>query len=354
MALLELQNLQKHFGKTQVLRDLSLQVEEGQFVTLLGPSGCGKTTTLRIVAGLTDPDGGDVLLEGRSMLRLPPEKRELNTVFQNYALFPHMNVEKNVAYALRLMGMPARQRAARVAEMLKLVQMEGYEKRMPDKLSGGQRQRIAIARAVAPGRKLLLLDEPLGALDLKLRRQMQEEIKGLQKELGIAFLYITHDQEEALNMSDRIGILHEGRLEQLGTPEEIYERPTSRFAAEFIGQSTLLPCRVLAVGTEEMTLAFAGQKLPARATAGFRAGDEALVCLRNERVACLSPEAAAEAALPGTLVSRHYAGGSVRYVIELDAGPRVVCVAPSAGDAAFRPGQRVRAGWNPRETAVVR
>ena len=297
MALLELQNLQKHFGKTQVLRDLSLQVEEGQFVTLLGPSGCGKTTTLRIVAGLTDPDGGDVLLEGRSMLRLPPEKRELNTVFQNYALFPHMNVERNVAYALRLMGMPARQREARVAEMLKLVQMEGYEKRMPDKLSGGQRQRIAIARAVAPGRKLLLLDEPLGALDLKLRRQMQEEIKGMQKELGIAFLYITHDQEEALNMSDRIGILHEGRLEQLGTPEEIYERPTSRFAAEFIGQSTLLPCRVLAVGTEGMTLDFAGQKLPARATAGFRAGDEALVCLRNERVACLSPEAAAEAAL---------------------------------------------------------
>ena len=256
------------------------------------------------------------------MLRLPPEKRELNTVFQNYALFPHMNVERNVAYALRLMGMPARQREARVAEMLKLVQMEGYEKRMPDKLSGGQRQRIAIARAVAPGRKLLLLDEPLGALDLKLRRQMQEEIKGLQKELGIAFLYITHDQEEALNMSDRIGILHEGRLEQLGTPEEIYERPTSRFAAEFIGQSTLLPCRVLAVGTEGMTLDFAGQKLPARATSGFRAGDEALVCLRNERVACLSPEAAAEASLPGTLVSRHYAGGSVRYVIELDAGPR--------------------------------
>ena len=202
MALLELQNLQKHFGKTQVLRDLSLQVEEGQFVTLLGPSGCGKTTTLRIVAGLTDPDGGDVLLEGRSMLRLPPEKRELNTVFQNYALFPHMNVEKNVAYALRLMGMPARQRAARVAEMLKLVQMEGYEKRMPDKLSGGQRQRIAIARAVAPGRKLLLLDEPLGALDLKLRRQMQEEIKGLQKELGIAFLYITHDQEEVGQLID--------------------------------------------------------------------------------------------------------------------------------------------------------
>ena len=155
-------------------------------------------------------------------------------------------------------------------------------------------------------------------------------------------------------MSDRIGILHEGRLEQLGTPEEIYERPTSRFAAEFIGQSTLLPCRVLAVGTEGMRLDFAGQKLPARATAGFRAGDEALVCLRNERVACLSPEAAAEAALPGTLVSRHYAGGSVRYVIELDAGPRVVCVAPSAGDAAFRPGQRVQAGWNPRETAVVR
>ena len=354
MALLELRDLQKHFGKTQVLQGLSLQVEEGQFVTLLGPSGCGKTTTLRIVAGLTDPDGGDVLLEGRSILRLPPEKRELNTVFQNYALFPHMNVEKNVAYALRLMGMPARQRGARVAEMLRLVQMEGYEKRMPDKLSGGQRQRIAIARAIAPGRKLLLLDEPLGALDLKLRRQMQEEIKGLQRELGIAFLYITHDQEEALNMSDRIGILHQGRLEQLGTPEEIYERPASRFAAEFIGQSTLLSCRVLQAGPEEMTLEFAGRRLPARGDAGIRVGDEVLLCLRNERVRCLAPEAEAEASLPGTLALRHYAGGSVRYEIELDAGPRVVCVVPSAGESALQPGQRVQVAWNPRETAVVR
>ena len=353
-ALLRVEGLSKSFEGTQVLRDLSFEVGRGEFVTLLGPSGCGKTTTLRIVAGLLAPDTGRVVLSGSDITEAPPEKRALNTVFQNYALFPHMNVEKNISYGLRMRGMKKAEWRPKVEEMLRLVQLEGCEKRMPSQLSGGQCQRVAIARTLILEPELLLLDEPLGALDLKLRRQMQVELKDIQKRLGVAFVYITHDQEEALNMSDRIGILHEGRLEQLGTPEEIYERPTSRFAAEFIGQSTLLPCRVLAVGTEGMTLDFAGQKLPARATSGFRAGDEALVCLRNERVACLSPEAAAEAALPGTLVSRHYAGGSVRYVIELDAGPRVVCVAPSAGDAAFRPGQRVRAGWNPRETAVVR
>ena len=354
MRLIELKGISKNFGDTQVLRNVDLYIRKKEFLTLLGPSGCGKTTMLRIIGGFEFPTEGKVLFEGKDITDVPPYRRRVNTVFQKYALFTHMNVFDNIAFGLKLKKMGKQEIARRVGRMLELVNMEGYEKRWADSLSGGQQQRIAIARALVNEPEVLLLDEPLGALDLKLRRQMQEEIKGLQKELGIAFLYITHDQEEALNMSDRIGILHEGRLEQLGTPEEIYERPTSRFAAEFIGQSTLLPCRVLAVGTEGMTLDFAGQKLPARATSGFRAGDEALVCLRNERVACLSPEAAAEAALPGTLVSRHYAGGSVRYVIELDAGSRVVCVAPSAGDAAFRPGQRVRAGWNPRETAVVR
>ena len=310
MALLELQNLQKHFGKTQVLRDLSLQVEEGQFVTLLGPSGCGKTTTLRIVAGLTDPDGGDVLLEGRSMLRLPPEKRELNTVFQNYALFPHMNVEKNVAYALRLMGMSARQREARVAEMLKLVQMEGYEKRMPDKLSGGQRQRIAIARAVAPGRKLLLLDEPLGALDLKLRKNMQLELKAMQQELGITFIYVTHDQEEALTMSDTIAVMSGGRIHQIGDPKKIYDEPKNAFVADFIGESNILP----GVMPEDDVVEMAGQKFPC-VDEGFDKNEEVDVVVRPEDIMVVGQDVGM---LAGTVESVIFKG--VHYEMMILAG----------------------------------
>ena len=310
MALLELQNLQKHFGKTQVLRDLSLQVEEGQFVTLLGPSGCGKTTTLRIVAGLTDPDGGDVLLEGRSMLRLPPEKRELNTVFQNYALFPHMNVEKNVAYALRLMGMSARQREARVAEMLKLVQMEGYEKRMPDKLSGGQRQRIAIARAVAPGRKLLLLDEPLGALDLKLRKNMQLELKAMQQELGITFIYVTHDQEEALTMSDTIAVMSGGRIHQIGDPKKIYDEPKNAFVADFIGESNILP----GVMPEDDVVEMAGQKFPC-VDEGFGKNEEVDVVVRPEDIMVVGQDVGM---LTGTVESVIFKG--VHYEMMILAG----------------------------------
>lgn len=202
-TLLSLQHITKNFGEGDVLRDISLDVARGEFVTLLGASGCGKTTTLRIISGLETPDEGTVLLDGKDVTALPPERRPVNTVFQSYALFPHMNVEKNVAYGLRVHGMDKASIAKRVREMLELVQMEDYAKRMPSQLSGGQRQRIAIARALAPEPELLLLDEPLGALDLQLRRQMQLELKRLQKKLGITFVYITHDQEEAINMSDR-------------------------------------------------------------------------------------------------------------------------------------------------------
>ena len=229
--MLEIRNLKKQFDHADVLRGVSLTIETGEFVTLLGPSGCGKTTTLRIVAGLTEPDEGSVLLDGVDITRLPPEKRDVNTVFQSYALFPHMNVGKNIAYGLRVRGVKKEERARRVEEMLRLVALEGFEKRMPSQLSGGQRQRIAIARALVLGPKLLLLDEPLGALDLKLRQQMQRELKDIQKRLGIAFLYVTHDQEEALNLSDRIAIMRDGLIEQIGAPEDIYERPTTRFAA---------------------------------------------------------------------------------------------------------------------------
>ena len=249
-TLLSLQHISKNFGEGDVLRDISLDVARGEFVTLLGASGCGKTTTLRIISGLETPDEGTVLLDGRDVTALPPERRPVNTVFQSYALFPHMNVEKNVAYGLRVHKMDKASIEKRVREMLELVQMADFAKRMPSQLSGGQRQRIAIARALAPEPELLLLDEPLGALDLQLRRQMQLELKRLQKKLGITFVYITHDQEEAINMSDRIAVMRGGRFEQLGTPEEIYDEPKTHYVAQFIGRSTILSGRVEAVGRD--------------------------------------------------------------------------------------------------------
>ena len=353
MELLELIDLKKSFDGTQVLKGISLTVREGEFVTLLGPSGCGKTTTLRIIGGMTEPDEGDVILEGMSILGLPPEKRSVNTVFQNYALFPHMNVEKNIAYGLRLRGVKSAERARRVAEMLRLVQLEGYEKRMPSQLSGGQRQRVAIARAVVLNPRLLLLDEPLGALDLKLRQQMQVELKAIQQELGIAFIYITHDQEEALNMSDRIAIMHNGVFQQTGAPEDIYERPATRFAAEFIGQTNLLECKVLSAGSDGLVLDFEGTRIPARATEGISAGDSVALCLRTERVS-YSARAEGPCAIAGTLKSRHYAGGSIRCIIVLPSGKEILAVGHSGSADAAQVGDRVYITWNPGEAAVVK
>ena len=246
--ILTLENIHKSFDGTKVLDGISLSVLPGQFLTLLGPSGCGKTTTLRIIAGLETPDEGRVLLNGAEVTKLPPEKRAVNTVFQNYALFPHMNVLKNIAYPMKLRRVKKEDAARRVEELLSVVQLEGFGKRMPSQLSGGQRQRVAIARALACDPQLLLLDEPLGALDLQLRRQMQGELKALQKKLGITFIYITHDQEEALNMSDLIAVMNGGQFEQIGAPEEIYEHPTTRFAAQFIGQSNIIEGVVASAG----------------------------------------------------------------------------------------------------------
>ena len=246
-VLLSIRDIRKNFGEGDVLAGISLDVARGEFVTLLGASGCGKTTTLRIISGLEAADAGRVILNGQDITDLPPEKRPVNTVFQSYALFPHMNVEKNVAYGLKVKGVDKATIKSRVAEMLELVQMSDYAQRMPAQLSGGQRQRIAIARALALQPQLLLLDEPLGALDLQLRRQMQVELKRLQKKLGITFIYITHDQEEAVNMSDRICVMRDGRFEQIGTPEEIYDAPVTRYVAQFIGRSTILTGRVKSV-----------------------------------------------------------------------------------------------------------
>lgn len=254
--ILELKGIKKAFGGVPVLNGIDLKVEPGEFITLLGSSGCGKTTTLRIISGLEVPDSGTVLLEGADVTNTEPDKRGVHTVFQNYALFPHMTVEANIGYSLRIRGVKKPEIKSRVREMLELVQLEGFGNRMPGELSGGQRQRVAIARSVIDSPKVLLLDEPLGALDLQLRRMMQTELKRLQKKLGITFIYITHDQEEALNMSDRIAVMRDGLFEQLGTPNEIYDRPKTAFVARFVGSANILTLggKCLAVRSEALEL----------------------------------------------------------------------------------------------------
>ena len=253
-SILQLRQIRKSFDNTEVLKGIDLEVAQGEFITLLGASGCGKTTTLRIIAGLELPDVGQVILEGQDITNREPNKRDVNTVFQNYALFPHMNVSDNVGYGLKIRKVPKAEIAERVEQALRLVQLEGYGKRMPDQLSGGQKQRIAIARAVINEPKVLLLDEPLGALDLKLRRQMQLELKRLQKQLGITFIYITHDQEEALSMSDRVVVMDKGKIQQIGTPEDIYNEPVNAFVADFIGESNIVD----AVMIKDYLVSFAG------------------------------------------------------------------------------------------------
>ena len=255
-TILSLENIEKNFDGDNVLKNISLDIGRGEFVTLLGSSGCGKTTTIRIVAGLLTPDSGKVVLNGKDITMLAPEKRDVNTVFQNYALFPHMNVEKNIGYGLKLKKLPANEIKAEVEKALSLVQLEGFEKRNPSQLSGGQKQRVAIARAIVNKPSVLLLDEPLGALDLMLRRQMQTELKKLQKALGITFIYITHDQEEALNMSSRIVVMRNGNIEQIGTPSEVYDTPKTAFVAEFVGGANLYNDgkRLFAIRSEHVRL----------------------------------------------------------------------------------------------------
>ena len=254
--LIRLVDCRMDFDGETVLDSINIYFNDSEFLTLLGPSGCGKTTTLRIISGLEVPDSGTVLLEGADVTNTEPDKRGVHTVFQNYALFPHMTVEANIGYSLRIRGVKKPEIKSRVREMLELVQLEGFGSRMPGELSGGQRQRVAIARSVIDSPKVLLLDEPLGALDLQLRRMMQTELKRLQKKLGITFIYITHDQEEALNMSDRIAVMRDGLFEQLGTPNEIYDRPKTAFVARFVGSANILTLggKCLAVRSEALEL----------------------------------------------------------------------------------------------------
>jgi len=345
-TILALDGIKKDFGEGDILKEISLQVYKGEFITLLGPSGCGKTTTLRVIAGLEEPTAGRVSLMGKDVTDLPPDKRSVNTVFQNYALFPHMNVEKNIGYGLRLRGVKRTDIKKKVDDMLEMLQLPGYQKRMPSQLSGGQRQRVAIARAIVLEPCVLLLDEPLGALDLQLRRQMQEELKKLQKHLGMTFVYITHDQEEALNMSDRIAVMREGRIEQLGTPEDIYERPATVFTAGFIGQTNLIACTVL----DTAAVQICGVRVSACAD-GFSAGEQAVLSLRTERVR-YTP--ALQGGLTGIVRERHYAGGTRRTVIRLSSGQDILAVSQSEGSDDAREGDCVAIHWKPDHAALVR
>ena len=310
-TILELRGVRKRFGGTPVLEGIDLTVERGEFITLLGSSGCGKTTTLRIIAGLEAPDAGSVVLEGEDITSLEPNRRSVNTVFQNYALFPHMTVAENIGYGLKLRKVPRDAIAAKVAQLLQLVQLEGFGHRMPSQLSGGQRQRVAIARAVAGEPRVLLLDEPLGALDLKLRRQMQMELKRLQKQLGTTFIYITHDQEEAITMSDRIAVMNRGVLEQVGTPNDIYYRPRTSFVASFVGSANIL-----------------------REGGGTYA-------IRTENVLMAGePQCTREAAV----LEKSFAGGQLRILFRLADGQQITASRYGL-DSDIREGSSCRIGW---------
>ncbi len=353
--ILRLSGLKKDYGQGEVLHGMDLDVYPGEFLTLLGPSGCGKTTTLRIIAGLERPSGGRVFLEDQDVTGLPPEKRGVNTVFQNYALFPHMNVFQNIAYGLKVQKVPKAEQKRRVCEALELVQLPGYERRMPQQLSGGQRQRVAIARALVLRPKILLLDEPLGALDLKLRQDMQSELKKLQQQLGITFIYITHDQEEALNMSTRIVIMRDGKIEQIGTPEDVYEHPATLFCAGFIGQSNLLTGTVEAVQDEtHLTLNVDGALLPAFSGGRFplKTGDPVALCLRPQRV-FYDQQPVCGMSLSGTIRSKEYAGGVQHTRIQLSPTLTLTAVSQAAELDTYRIGEAVHIGWDVRHAPLV-
>jgi ABC-type Fe3+/spermidine/putrescine transport system ATPase subunit len=342
-SLLTLDSVTKRYGATPAVGPIDLEVREGEFLTLLGPSGCGKTTTLHIIAGLLAATSGRVSLGGREMTGVAPSRRDMGVVFQNYALFPHKSVMDNVAFGLRMRKTPREQMRDRALRMLQTVGLPGVEERMPDQLSGGQRQRVALARALVIEPKVLLLDEPLSNLDALLRKRMRHEIRELQQRLGITTIFVTHDQDEAFEMSDRVALLNKGRIEQIGTPEDLYDAPATRFVAEFIGDANLVEGQVVAAkDSGDVVVRVAGGKdLQARAVPGILAiGDATLLMIRPERIEFASQESGADA-LAAKVVSRVFTGEQVSLVLETEHGIRLVCTKPSvppyrqlaAGDA---------------------
>jgi putative spermidine/putrescine transport system ATP-binding protein len=314
----QLRGVRRVFGDVVAIENLDLDIAPGEFFTMLGPSGSGKTTTLRVIAGFEQPDRGSVELGGVDVTRVAPSERDVNTVFQDYALFPHMTVQDNVEYGLRVKGVARRDRRTKVQEVLERVRLPNVGGRRPVQLSGGQRQRVALARAIVNSPSVLLLDEPLGALDLKLRQEMQVFLKALQRDLGITFVYVTHDQEEALTMSDRVAVFNEGRLEQIGTPEEVYEHPASEFVAGFVGVSN-----VLERGGRRFTVR------PEKIVMNGSAGE------------------------PGVVKDVQYAGAITRFVVELDSGERLVVVRQNTEASPVAVDERVNLHWRPEHTYEI-
>lgn len=310
MHAIELQNISKEFSGVRVLNDINLYIRQNEFLTLLGPSGCGKTTTLRIIGGFEEPTNGNVLFEGKDITNLPPYQRQINTVFQKYALFPHLDIYGNIAFGLKIKKLAKAEIDKKVKEMLRLVNLQGFENRAIDSLSGGQQQRIAIARALVNEPKVLLLDEPLGALDLKLRKDMQIELKNMQKRVGITFIYVTHDQEEALTMSDTIVVMDKGVIQQIGTPVDIYNEPNNAFVAEFIGESNIVD----GIMHEDFLVEFSGRKFPC-VDKGFQNGEDIEVVIRPEDIEIVSE---AEGSLKGIVTSVTFKG--VHYEMMVDSG----------------------------------
>ncbi len=346
--ILQLNNIKKKFGDTEVLKDINLSVKKGEFITFLGSSGCGKTTTLRIIAGLENPDGGKVLLEGKDVTGVEPHKRDVNTVFQNYALFPHMNVASNIAYGMKIRKVPKKEIKRTVNKILDLVQLNGFEERMPSELSGGQKQRVAIARAIVNNPKVLLLDEPLGALDLQLRRQMQIELKKLQKKLGITFIYITHDQEEAINMSDRIVVMREGIFEQIGTPDEVYNKPKTSFVAKFVGSANIIKGIISSQEQEIIKVSAAGGEVVVSCEEKMQVGDAVTLAVRSENIEFDSNGVGLEA----VILEKSFQAGMMYMVLRLKDGTEIVASRHGI-NVDYEEGQAVFIYWEAENAVLV-
>ncbi|MHB2025682.1 MAG: ABC transporter ATP-binding protein [Elusimicrobiota bacterium] len=363
--LLVLEGLEKSFGGTKVLKGISLEVGQGEFLTLLGPSGCGKTTTLRIIAGFEQPDKGRVTLSGSEVTGLAPYRRNVHTVFQHYALFPHYNVFENVAFGLRIKnGLAETEIKDRVLSSLDLVRLRGFENRRPNQLSGGQMQRVALARALAGRPSLLLLDEPLGALDLKLRKEMQFELKHIQKQLGISFIYVTHDQEEAMTMSDRVAVFNAGLIEQIGAPQEIYDRPRTAFVADFLGSANILSAQVLARSDGKLRLRIEDEiEIETQiADAELHPGQAVRMAVRPERIGICEKSSSETSRkdlieIDGTVADTVYLGNTRQIIIHLfKNGKQIVSsLSPeSFGAVRVQSGSRIRIGFKPADAIFLK
>ncbi|MGG1658246.1 ABC transporter ATP-binding protein [Brevibacillus sp. NRS-1366] len=351
-ATIRLHQINKKYGENHIVKDLDLHVYEGEFLTLLGPSGCGKTTTLRMIAGFEYPTSGEILLHNQPVTDLPPNKRDVNTVFQNYALFPHMTVRENVGYGLKMRKTRQADIDQRVTEALRMAQLESFANRKPRQMSGGQQQRVAIARAIVNNPKVLLLDEPLGALDLKLRKQMQFELKHLQQKLGITFIYVTHDQEEALTMSDRVAVMNNGRIEQIDVPNKIYNQPKTRFVADFIGETNLLQGRVVRKNHEKVEVMMEGVICALRGHGKATTQEDVYVSIRPEMLS-LSQHRPDGTFLIGRVEEHVFVGSAFKTIVRLSSGREMVIVQSASSHEPIQQGEEVYISWDLNKSVVL-